>query len=51
MGTQLAPLKDRALAPIRRAAGALSAIRIGLRTLAREHLAGGRIHHHPGDTP
>ncbi len=43
MGKHLAPLKDRALAPIRRAAGALSAIRIGLRTLAREHLAGGRI--------
>jgi hypothetical protein len=43
MGTQLAPLKDRALAPIKRAGDALAAIRTGLRGLVRAHLGPGRV--------
>lgn len=42
MGKQLAPLQ-RALAPLKRAAGAASAIRIGLVNLARAHLGLGRV--------
>jgi hypothetical protein len=47
MKRDLAPLKERAIAPIKRAAGALSAIRIGVATLARAHLTGGRVRMFP----
>lgn len=47
MGKSLTPLKDKALAPIKRAAGALSAIRIGTAALIRAHLGGGRVRMFP----
>ncbi len=43
MGKHIGPLKQRALSPIKRAAGALSAIRIGLAAIAKAHLGAGRV--------